>query len=660
MKTKILFICFLSNLFSESVLSQNLFSPSIDSLKNLVSSQMIRKYNRELSGDTITTVGGNTVRILSRRTNSPYNQIAAQYIYEKFVSFGLNARYQVNSTTCVNVIATKTGLKYPNKQYIVCSHYDDYSSNSTDTIPGADDNASGTCGVLETARLLSNFNLDYTIKFIAFDEEEDMMIGSYAYADSAYAHGDSIIGVINMDMIGYDGNSTNKYYLVPNNASVFLSSSYFYSSMIYQIPTFPQELISESSASDNVPFLQKGYKALLIMEWTFNPFYHSIQDKFSELNPAYLTNNIKAVLVALASLGQDKFISVRHNPPVSSFDTSARILILRIQSPVNLGTGSNSPRIYYKANSENYISLNAFYSHNDTLKFRIPAQPYGTVVKYYFALQDSAAGVCITSPNGGTGVNPPGTTPPPAYYSYEIYSHSNVCSTTLPKPINDNQITLDTILINQPGYIVKTMVNLSLTHSNDGDLLIQLNKSGVSNISLSQRNGANGQNYINTTFDDSASVSIAQGTPPFTGSFRPLSPLGGLNNQPVMGKYVLRIMDAAAGNTGMLTNWCVLFQYRTSISVQEEEVPVEFNLSQNYPNPFNSSTRINYSIPKNSNVELKIYDMLGREIRTLVSEHQTAGNYMVMFNAGDLASGMYFYKLITGDFAEVKKMLIIK
>ena len=111
MQKNILFlVCFFA--FISSANSQNLFYPKIDSIKNLVSSQMISKYDRELSGDTVTTVGGNPVRIISRKTNSPFNPVAAQYIFEKFISFGINARYQVNNSTCVNVIATKTGIKY--------------------------------------------------------------------------------------------------------------------------------------------------------------------------------------------------------------------------------------------------------------------------------------------------------------------------------------------------------------------------------------------------------------------------------------------------------------------------------------------------------------------------------------------------------------------
>ena len=93
-----------------------------------------------------------------------------------------------------------------------------------------------------------------------------------------------------------------------------------------------------------------------------------------------------------------------------------------------------------------------------------------------------------------------------------------------------------------------------------------------------------------------------------------------------------------------------------------------FELSQNYPNPFNPTTTIRYSIPdavdansaSTTNVILKIYDLMGREIKTLVNKQQLPGNYEVTFNAGNLANGIYIYKLMEGSFEAVKKMVLLK
>jgi hypothetical protein len=97
-----------------------------------------------------------------------------------------------------------------------------------------------------------------------------------------------------------------------------------------------------------------------------------------------------------------------------------------------------------------------------------------------------------------------------------------------------------------------------------------------------------------------------------------------------------------------------------SMSPQDITIPKEFDLFQNYPNPFNPMTHIGYSLPKDLKVEIKIYDILGREIKTLVNEFQKAGYYLVSFDGTNYASGVYFYKIKAGEFADSKKMVLVK
>ncbi|RPI13374.1 MAG: T9SS C-terminal target domain-containing protein [Ignavibacteriae bacterium] len=86
----------------------------------------------------------------------------------------------------------------------------------------------------------------------------------------------------------------------------------------------------------------------------------------------------------------------------------------------------------------------------------------------------------------------------------------------------------------------------------------------------------------------------------------------------------------------------------------------DFALSQNYPNPFNPATKINFSIPKSDYVDLRVYDLLGREVEVLTSQYLIAGEYEVEFDARNLSSGMYYYRLRTGDNIAVKKMTLVK
>ncbi len=89
-------------------------------------------------------------------------------------------------------------------------------------------------------------------------------------------------------------------------------------------------------------------------------------------------------------------------------------------------------------------------------------------------------------------------------------------------------------------------------------------------------------------------------------------------------------------------------------------VPASFKLHQNYPNPFNPVTQINYDIPKDANVKISVFDVLGRDVITLVDKHQKSGRYAVMFDAKELPSGIYFYKIISGGFTDTKKLVLIK
>lgn len=98
----------------------------------------------------------------------------------------------------------------------------------------------------------------------------------------------------------------------------------------------------------------------------------------------------------------------------------------------------------------------------------------------------------------------------------------------------------------------------------------------------------------------------------------------------------------------------------TGVNGEYTGIPKTYSLSQNYPNPFNPVTKINFEIPKQGFVNLQVYDILGREVKTLINEIKTAGRYSVDFNASEFASGVYFYKLVSNDFTDIKRMMLIK
>jgi hypothetical protein len=103
------------------------------------------------------------------------------------------------------------------------------------------------------------------------------------------------------------------------------------------------------------------------------------------------------------------------------------------------------------------------------------------------------------------------------------------------------------------------------------------------------------------------------------------------------------------------------FEYSKAVEVNVE-TPQEFRLAQNYPNPFNPSTVISYQLPMDGNVTLKVYDMLGKEVTTLVNEFQRAGSYNYQFSINNLqlSSGVYYYRLQSGNFVQTKKFIVMK
>lgn len=108
--------------------------------------------------------------------------------------------------------------------------------------------------------------------------------------------------------------------------------------------------------------------------------------------------------------------------------------------------------------------------------------------------------------------------------------------------------------------------------------------------------------------------------------------------------------------------YCVKIGASIGIDPNGNEVPVEYSLKQNYPNPFNPVTNIEFVIPKNDNVEIKMYDVSGNEVKTLFKGYTRAGANKLTFDAGNFSSGVYFYKMMvgSGDFEETRKMILLK
>jgi aminopeptidase YwaD len=237
-----------------------------------------------------------------RLTGTPACDQSAHYIYETFQDMGLAVRYHNytdNTVSGSNVEATLYGTDSSNI-FIICGHYDTVAAG-----PGADDDGSGVVAVLAAAEIMKNYEFYHTIRFVAFSGEEQGLVGSYHYVEDAYNANDTIIAVLNADMIGFaplpsDGTKGKIY---ENSASEWIVTFTQDISQVYAeyigIELSPQ---GETWGSDHYYFWQFGYDAVFYHEYNFNDYYHSANDTIGNMNLTYSTRFTRLILATLAEM----------------------------------------------------------------------------------------------------------------------------------------------------------------------------------------------------------------------------------------------------------------------------------------------------------------------------------------------------------------------
>ncbi len=236
---------------------------------------------------------------------------AADYIAEKFTDYGCDSVFFQYHTHghAPNVIGIKDGFLHPDSIYtIICGHFDAISPQPFSRAPGADDNASGTVSVIESARVMADHEFEYSVRYIAFSGEEWGLYGSEYYAPRARAQGDSILAVFNADMIGYvdiQPESLEVIAKISNPACEPLADFFIAAADTYTTLLTRKRMVSSMNGSDHAPFWQNGYVALCNIEdyWPVNPHYHSTSDTIGAgyNDNTFCTEVIKAHVAALSS-----------------------------------------------------------------------------------------------------------------------------------------------------------------------------------------------------------------------------------------------------------------------------------------------------------------------------------------------------------------------
>ena len=272
--------------------------PSVQALVEEVSEAHYRTYHLDIENMGLGLHGGPEFDMGFRNRDalegddSPGNQEARLYLQEAFRAMGLEVSLQGEQ---LNVVGELTGTTTPEEIYVLGAHYDHLEGD----MPGGDDNASGVAGVLEAARVLSQHRFESTIRFIGFNAEEDGLAGSREYVNShVVPSGEVIAGMVNLDMILRPGSDVDPHTVI--DAEVEAKSDHppsvewartFQRAAADFVPTLTvnDTIIDTESSSDNDPFREAGFPAILVIEnslpdfWDANAYYHTTEDASDRL-----------------------------------------------------------------------------------------------------------------------------------------------------------------------------------------------------------------------------------------------------------------------------------------------------------------------------------------------------------------------------------------
>jgi len=303
--------------------------PWVQTWIDRVTPTLVYSYVAGLSGEQPVLVGESPY-VIGNRNSWGGESIAhaTQYASQRFQSMGLaSSLYIWNNSTNPNVIADQPGFGLPDSLFLLTAHLD----NKPDTgpgvplAPGADDNASGSAGVLISAEILSQVDCYRSLRYVLFTGEEQGLLGSRAYAESVANQ--AIKGVINLDMIGWNSDQDPEIDLYardwyPDDHA--LASLFARVINAYHLNLSPEIRGERLTGSDHASFWEQGFPAILAIEdlEDFNRYYHTPGDNLAHLDLEYLTNFIKASVGTLAHLACLKpspvyLPLIRENPALS-------------------------------------------------------------------------------------------------------------------------------------------------------------------------------------------------------------------------------------------------------------------------------------------------------------------------------------------------------
>lgn len=370
----------------EMLSSLSITSAPLDSLIGLVSQDTI--YSKLLTLQAFgTRVAGTTPNITSR--NWIYNQLVS-FGYDSVVYDSFTASVSGGTKMCYNVMATKVGVVHPNHYVIVGAHRDAVTSS-----PGADDNGSGTIAVLEIARVLKNIPTDLTVIFALYDAEEYGLYGSNHHAAEVNAGGDSLVYMLNMDMIAHFQNSAD--------ANLYHGTSTEFSQLWMQLADslvgITGHLAGSSSGSDHFPYSQYGYPVTFAAEYIFSTVYHSARDSSTNMNFEYMTRMVKACLATGYTVAQTAgpkpslALQLEEAAPVMVNPAGGTSFNVSIASAYGGQLVTGSAKLHYSVDGAEFVETPMVHLVDNIYSAVFPEITCGSDVLYYLSVEEETSGV---------------------------------------------------------------------------------------------------------------------------------------------------------------------------------------------------------------------------------------------------------------------------
>jgi len=278
----------------------------------------LRSSRNPIISRTVNQVSGASLGALIRKledfqtrySSTPQCESAGTYLFNFLNDLGLQTGYDSfsfgNGYVSRNVVGVIPGRVAPDREVIICGHYDSFSDQARTLAPGADDNASGTAAVMELARIMKDQAFNFSLKFICFSAEEWGLLGSQHYALEGMRSREKIIGVINMDMIAFVDKRPEDLDLIVDRGSEWLADEFSAAAEKYAPLPLLKIVDASFSWSDHSSFWDQGFSALCGIEDAepANPNYHQTTDTLDKLDLDFCASVARAELAAAAELAE--------------------------------------------------------------------------------------------------------------------------------------------------------------------------------------------------------------------------------------------------------------------------------------------------------------------------------------------------------------------